>query len=127
MSRKLDALKKRLLKQFEERLDEMLDGVDEDQLHIGEIEDIALRARSEMGRIVTQELVNEQTVPQVPGPQCPKCQQEMHYKGRKKKKLETRSGLVEVERAYYYGSPWIGLGDSMVVFLAQHWQVIGWG
>ena len=106
MLRKSDALKKRLLKQFEERLGAMLDGIDEDQmLHIGEIEDIALKARAEMGQIVTQELVKEQTSPQVPGPQCPECQREMHYKGRKKKQLQTRSGLVEVERAYYYCSP----------------------
>ncbi len=103
---KSDAFKERLLKQLERRLDEMLDEITEDQLlHITEIEEMTLKARAEMGRLMTQALVEIQDEVPVPGPQCPTCQQEMHYKGRKKKGLETRSGSVEIERAYYYCPP----------------------
>jgi DNA repair exonuclease SbcCD ATPase subunit len=38
----------------------------------------------------------------VPGPVCPECGQEMHYKGHKAKQLITETGAVTVKRAYYY-------------------------
>lgn len=39
---------------------------------------------------------------EVPSPSCPRCGQEMHYKGHKAKQLITETGAVTVKRAYYY-------------------------
>lgn len=43
-----------------------------------------------------------QEEPAVPGPACPNCGQEMHYKGKKSKQVVTETGTVTLERAYYY-------------------------
>lgn len=100
-------LKERLMQQFEEQMDELLNKVDQQDelLHLTQIEDMVLKARAEISAAITQSLVDTQTVTDVPGPLCPNCQREMHYKGRKKKRVTTRSGEVEVERAYYYCRP----------------------
>ena len=103
MLRKPDDLKARLMQQYEQHLDRLLEGMDEERLlSLTEIEELALEARAAIGRSITQALAEMQAIPDVPGPICPKCQQEMHYKGRKKKRLITRSSEIEVERAYYY-------------------------
>jgi hypothetical protein len=71
-------------------------------LSLSEIEDIALQVRERIGEAVTQELVAKQAPLAVPGPVCEGCGREMHYKGRKKRRLVTRSGEVDWERPYYY-------------------------
>jgi hypothetical protein len=50
---------------------------------------------------VTTALLESRSGQSVPGPRCPTCGQEMHYKAEKHRYLRTRSGDVEVERAYY--------------------------
>ncbi len=71
-------------------------------LSLSEIEDIALGVRAKVGQEVAQALVREQAVVSVPGPTCPQCGREMHYKGLKKRRVVSRSGEVDWERAYYY-------------------------
>lgn len=58
----------------------------------------AIKAELTAG-LVTQ--VSEEEVT-VPGPKCPQCGQEMHYKGHKAKQIITETGDVTVKRAYYY-------------------------
>ena len=103
MDKRKEALKARLLAQYAEQLDEMLEEVkDEPSLNLGQIEDLALGVRGQVGQAVTQGLVELEAKAAVPGPVCAGCQREMHYKGKKKRRGRTRSGEVEVERAYYY-------------------------
>jgi hypothetical protein len=99
MPLKKEELKAQLMQQFEEQVDELLEKVNQhdDLLHLTQIEDMVLKARSEISAAITQRLVDTQTVTNVPGPLCPNCQQEMHYKGRNKKMVTTRSVEVEVE------------------------------
>jgi hypothetical protein len=71
-------------------------------LTLSEIKDIVLAVRVRIGEVMTQELVAKQAPQAVPGPVCEGCGREMHYKGRKKRRIVTRSGEVDWERAYYY-------------------------
>jgi hypothetical protein len=99
----LPDLKTRLLRQYEQHLDRLLAQADvREELSLTEIEEMALAARAAVGKDITQALAESQATPSVPGPICPECQQEMHYKGRKKRRLITRSGEMEVVRGYYY-------------------------
>ena len=67
-----------------------------------DIEEIALRLRKAIGQEIVQMTVEDQEerVP-VPGPQCPQCGKEMHYKGERKVDVESRVGQIKVERGYY--------------------------
>jgi predicted RNA-binding Zn-ribbon protein involved in translation (DUF1610 family) len=67
-----------------------------------QIEDIALKLRQELGEEIAQMVVEDQEgrVP-VPGPGCPKCGEEMRYKGEKRVEVESRVGGLNIERGYY--------------------------
>lgn len=56
--------------------------------------------KADLTRGLVEQVSEEDAV--VPGPLCPQCGQEMHYKGRKAKHLITETGEVTVNRAYYY-------------------------
>lgn len=97
------ALKAKLLEQYQTRLDEVLDQLDEDhRFHISEIEDIALDIRQEVGKDVTVELTQQESQQREVDVACPDCQQRMRAKGSKQKWVKTRTGTVQVSRAYYY-------------------------
>ncbi len=94
-----------IMARVETYLEEWLANEGEER-QLSELEDIALKA----GRIVEQAtieaLVAEQQLGQaVPGPTCSECGAEMRYKGRKRKRLVTQAGEVNLERAYYYCEP----------------------
>jgi hypothetical protein len=97
------ALKVKLLGQYAEHLDEMLDPIDEDhRLHISDIEAIALEVRQEVGEDVTNALTQQESAQHEVDVACPTCQQRMRAKGHKKKWVKTQTGVVAVGRPYYY-------------------------
>ncbi len=73
------------------------------QPNLTEMEDVILKLRKELGKEMAQMMleVQEERKP-VPGPKCPKCGEEMRYKGQKGNQVESRVGLLEIERGYYY-------------------------
>jgi hypothetical protein len=84
-------------------VDEALEGAKKEKaLSLREIEDIALAVRAKVGQEVAQTLVGEHGTVEVPGPACATCGREMHYKGLKKRRIVSRRGEVDWERAYYY-------------------------
>jgi hypothetical protein len=96
-------IKAELLAKYEVMLDEVLSqGETKAGLTMTDIEELALGTRAEVGKQVTAALLESQGEPSIPGPRCPSCGQEMRYKGRKQRYLRTRSGEVEMARAYYY-------------------------
>jgi hypothetical protein len=96
-------IKAELLAKYEAMLDEVLSHSETNAgLTLTAIEDMALRTRAEVGKQVTGALLEAQGEQSIAGPRCSSCGQEMRYKGRKHRYLRTRSGDVEMERAYYY-------------------------
>lgn len=104
MKRSKEEKRKRLLAKAERVVDEYLAW---EETHprpdLTQIEDIALKLRKELGEEIAQMAVEEQErrVP-VPGPRCPKCGEEMRYKGQKGNRVESRVGQLELERGHYY-------------------------
>lgn len=99
-----EQLKAELMAQMEEEIDRLLDwheGAEAPTL--AEIEDKVLELRKRMGERMTGQVIMEQAaVRPVPGPACPECGREMHYKGMKAVRVRGRTGEMEVERAYYH-------------------------
>lgn len=101
-----EALKARLLGRYAAQLDVMFEQLEGDgQQHLTAIEEQALKLRQEVGQAITEELVMNAGQKQDPDVACPECQQDMRYKGRKKRWMKTRTGDVQVERSYYYCEP----------------------
>ena len=101
-----EELKARMMGEAEAAIDKLLGqkkGAEE--ITLREIEQLVLRAGQEVRGGLTAILVEESATrggQEVPGPACPECGREMHYKGLKAKRLVTETGEVEVKRAYYY-------------------------
>ena len=96
-------LKAKLVKQYSEQLDKMFADLDKpERLHLTEIEDAALRIRKQVSQDVTASLSQHESQSSEVDVCCPKCQQIARFKGKKSRWLKTRSGDVQIERAYWY-------------------------
>lgn len=93
-----------LLAEAKEVIGELLDWTEETEAPtLTQIEDTVLELRKRLGERMAALVIEEQeAVRPVPGPGCPTCGREMHYKDMKATTIETRSGEVALERAYYY-------------------------
>ena len=97
------ALKAKLLSQYADHLDDVLDQIDDHhRFHISEIEEIALELRQDVGEDVTEALTQQESQENEVDVDCPKCHQRMRAKGRKAKWVKTQTGTVRVARPYYY-------------------------
>lgn len=101
MSKSRADLKAKLLADYESILDEVL-SQDAESGTLTEIEELALRARAEVGRQLTAALLEAATGQTRGVVRCQGCGQALHKKGEKHRYLRTRSGDVELQRAYYY-------------------------
>jgi uncharacterized protein with PIN domain len=97
-------LKAELMAQVEEMIDELLDWHEGTKAPtFDEIEEAVLKLRKRMSEQMAEAVVEDQEmVRPVPGPACPECGEEMHYKGMKEVTIEGRTGTVDMLRAYYY-------------------------
>jgi hypothetical protein len=77
-------------------------GEQAERLTISDIEELVLHVRQELSEQLTEVLLQPGSEPAVPGPNCSGCGQEMQYKGLKHRYVRTRTGDVQLERAYYY-------------------------
>ena len=104
MKRTRAELKAALMRQAEIAIDQVLD-FDEQTVEptLTQIEDAVLKLRKDLSEQVALTLIEEQanTHP-VPGPRCPTCGQEMHYKAVKGETVESRVGTLPLHRSYYY-------------------------
>jgi hypothetical protein len=104
MKRNHDELKAELLAAAEEVIDELLEWHERtEEPTLTEIEDAVLDLRKRLGERMEQAVIEDQEATHpVPGPACPTCGREMHYKGMKKLTASGRTGDIELERAYFY-------------------------
>jgi hypothetical protein len=96
-------VKARLLAEYEAVVEEALArSGNSDELTLSQIEELALDIGRKVEAGVSQCLVDEGRTAGIPGPMCSECGTEMHNKGLKKRYVQTRSGVVQLERVYYY-------------------------
>ena len=68
-----------------------------------EIEEAVLTLRKRLGERLAQAVMDAQdAVRPVPGPACPACGREMHYKDEKGNTIESRIGTLALKRDDYY-------------------------
>lgn len=96
-----ETLKAELMAQAEAAVDELL-ATRKRHNSLSDIEDLVEKAGQGLQRDLTETLLKVESQPSGPGPECEECGREMRYKGLKKRQLVTKTGEVEVERAYYY-------------------------
>jgi len=97
-------LKADLTKLADEVIDELLDWTEDTPVPtLTQIEDIVLKLRQRLSERMAQAVIaaQEATRP-VPGPRCPSCGRELHYKSMKHNMVESRAGQLALERGYYY-------------------------
>jgi len=104
MRRSRSEMKADLTKLADEVIDELLDWTaDTPEPTLTQIEDIVLRLRQRLSeRMALRVIEAQKAVRPVPGPPCPMCGKEMHYKDMKQDGVDSRVGYLPLERGYYY-------------------------
>jgi hypothetical protein len=98
-----EARRSKLETKAKELIDEMMAWSEQtERPSLSQMEEEILKLRKQMGEAMLRTLVEDQESQRpVPGPRCPKCGQEMRYKGDKSRQVTSRVGEVELERGYY--------------------------
>lgn len=69
---------------------------------LADIEQVALAAGAEIQQAIAAELARESAAVLPAWPQCPTCGQKMKTKGKRRRRVVTEAGEIEVERLYYH-------------------------
>lgn len=97
-------IRAKLLAEAEQAIDELLDWTDQTpRPNLTQIENAVLKMRRQLSEQAAQAVIESQGAYRpVPGPLCPTCQHEMHYKDTKTQTVESRVGHLRIARRYYY-------------------------
>jgi uncharacterized protein with PIN domain len=97
-------IRAKLLAEAEQAIDELLDWIDHTpRPNLTQIENAVLKLRRQLSEQAAQAVIETQAAQQpVPGPLCPTCRREMHYKDTKVQTVESRVGQLRIARGYYY-------------------------
>ncbi len=97
-------IRAKLLADAEQAIDELLDWTDQTpRPNLTQIEQAVLKMRRQLSEQAAQAVLEAQEAQHpVPGPLCPMCQHEMHYKDTKAQTVESRVGRLRMVRGYYY-------------------------
>jgi len=97
-------IRAKLLAEAEQGIDELLDWTDQTpRPNLTQIENEVLKLRRRLSEQAAQAVIEAQDAQRpVPGPLCPTCQREMHYKDTKPHTVERRVGQLRLVRGYYY-------------------------
>lgn len=103
MKQSREEKKARLMARLEKAADELLDWEEKNtKPTLTQLEDIVLALRKQIGEEMADEVIERmEAKTTVPGPSCPKCGKEMHYKGQREKDVGSRAGELTIERGYY--------------------------
>ncbi len=104
MQRTRAELKSELMRLSEQLVDDLLDWNEQaPRPTLTQIEDEVLQLRKRLSEQMALIVIHAQDATRpVPGPGCPTCQHEMHYKAMKGNTVESRAGTLSLERGYYY-------------------------
>jgi DNA repair exonuclease SbcCD ATPase subunit len=99
-----EELKGRMMGEVEGAIDRLLRAKKPaGEITLTEIEELVIAAQQAIGQELTAILIEASAEEQTaPGPACPGCGEEMHYKGKKEKWIISATGEVRMKRAYYY-------------------------
>ena len=104
MKRTRERMKAELMMEAEIVIDALLDhheGWEEPTLM--QVEDVILDLRKQLSeRMAEVVLQGQETVQPAEDPVCPSCGEEMTYKGRRETTVESRVGVVRLERGYWH-------------------------
>ena len=96
-------LKARLLAEAEAAIEEMLaEATAPADASLADIERSARTAGQRIEQAIAAELAGAGAAELPAWPNCPSCGQKLKNKGRRKRRIVTESGEVEVERTYYH-------------------------
>jgi exonuclease VII large subunit len=95
----------KVLAEAEQAIDDLLDWTDQTlRPNLTQIENAVLKLRKQLSEQAAQAVLEAQEAQRpIPGPLCPTCQHEMHYKDTKAQTVESRVGHLTIARGYYYG------------------------
>ena len=100
-----EQLKGKLLKEAEAAIERLLDWhVATSAPDLAAIEDAVLKVRKQVSQGMAEAVLAEQEAKQPVEERCPTCGERMQYKGMRGLQVESRVGLLEIERGYYYCS-----------------------
>lgn len=72
-------------------------------LDLNEIEEIVNELKFKLTSLLVESMVEVQGEGQTgPGPRCPECGQEMYSKGKRRRRVVTSQGAIEIDRRYHY-------------------------
>src|SRR5512141_883066 len=91
-------IRAKLLAEAEQAIDELLDWTDQTpHPNLTQIERAVLKLRQQLSEQAAQAVLEAQDAQHpVPGPACPTCQREMHYKDTKTQTVESRVGHLTI-------------------------------
>jgi uncharacterized protein with PIN domain len=95
--------KETLLHEAEALIDELLEWEEGHRRPtLSEIEEMMLQLRQKLVQRMTEQAIQAHEANRPgPGPECPHCGQEMRYKGKREKQIDTLCGEVRPKRKYY--------------------------
>ena len=104
MKREKKQLKEEFLAEAEELFDQLMEWEDEhERPNLTQIEDIILELRRRFGEQLVDKILQRQEQRQpAERVKCPKCGDEMRPKGLKANQVESRIGVLKIEREHYY-------------------------
>ena len=77
------------------------------EARLADIEQVARAAGQQVAQAVTAELAAESAAELPVWPNCPQCGRKMKNKGRRRRRVVTETGEVELERTYYHCAAWV--------------------
>jgi len=72
------------------------------QATLADIERVARRAGQQIEQALASALAQESAIELPAWPHCPQCGQKMKNKGKRRRRIVTEAGEIEVERTYYH-------------------------
>ncbi len=104
MKKSQEVLKAEFMTEAETLFDELMKWDEENpEPDLTQIEDVVLELRKRFGERMAKAVVKRQEKRQpAEKMNCPECEGELEAKGEKNNEVETRLGLMQIERGYYY-------------------------